>query len=188
MAILCILLARLLFSNNLFARASYQTVKLLGTGEINFENKKLSDSPFGFTVLEEKGGDMMIRKDLVIAILATFCLTSVLFLIPASSSGIWPYDPWWDINDDGKIDIQDLARVSGAFGTYGTNRNTIKTANTFFTLLYPYRYFPQNLSANPLFFSDFYFKLWKFCSRTRLCSSLFFTVRREVLTAPKEAY
>ena len=34
-------------------------------------------------------------------------------------TGLWPYNPWWDVNDDGKIDIQDLARVSGAFGTYG---------------------------------------------------------------------
>ena len=69
---------------------------------------------------------MKIKKDLIIVVLATFCLTSVLFLIPASSSGILPYDPWWDVNDDGKIDIQDLARVSGAFGTYGEPIN--KTA------------------------------------------------------------
>jgi len=69
---------------------------------------------------------MKIKKDLIIVVLATFCLTSVLFLIPASSSGILPYHPWWDVNDDGKIDIQDLARVSGAFGTYGEPIN--KTA------------------------------------------------------------
>ena len=73
--------------------------------------------------MNERGGDTMIRKDLVIAILATFCLTSVLFSIPASSSGIWPYNPWWDITDDGKIDVQDIARVVGAFGTYGTPIN-----------------------------------------------------------------
>jgi hypothetical protein len=60
------------------------------------------------------------NKDLVIVVVVAFCLTATLFaILPVSSSGGPPYDPWWDITDDGKIDIADLARVSGAFGTYG---------------------------------------------------------------------
>ena len=67
---------------------------------------------------------MTNKKDLIIMVLAAFCLTAVLFtILPVSSQGIHPYDPWWDLDDDGRIDISDLARVSGAFGTYGTPIN-----------------------------------------------------------------
>jgi len=69
------------------------------------------------------------KKNLIIVVLATFCLTSVLFLIPASSSGIWPYDPWWDLNDDGKIDITDVAMTSGSFGTYGNSTKNVNVTN-----------------------------------------------------------
>jgi hypothetical protein len=71
----------------------------------------------------------MIRKDLIIAILATFCLTALLFTIPLSSSGIWPYNSWWDVNNDGTVDTEDLARVSGAFGTYGDSTKNVNIAN-----------------------------------------------------------
>jgi hypothetical protein len=68
-----------------------------------------------------KGGDMMIRKDLIIAVLATFCLAVTLFtVIPIRSS---PYDPWLDLNDDGHIDGKELGDVAAAFGTYGTPIN-----------------------------------------------------------------
>jgi hypothetical protein len=68
-----------------------------------------------------KGGkNVRNRKDMIIAVLVIFCLAAIVFtIVPVSSSGAWPYNPWWDITDDGKIDIDDLARVSGAFGTYG---------------------------------------------------------------------
>jgi len=61
------------------------------------------------------------KKNLIIVVLATFCLATSMFAIRSYAG--WPYDPWWDVNDDGKIDVQDLARVSGAFGTYGTEIN-----------------------------------------------------------------
>ncbi len=64
---------------------------------------------------------MTNKKDIITAIVATFCLTIMLVSIMPAYSGAWPYNPWWDLNDDGKIDIQDLARVSGAFGTVGEN-------------------------------------------------------------------
>ena len=73
----------------------------------------------------------MPKKDLVIAILATFCLTSTLFMITPtrSQSGITAsneYDPWIDTNDDGIIDIFDLAKLALAFGAEGEPLN--KTA------------------------------------------------------------
>lgn len=71
---------------------------------------------------------MVIKKDLVIAVLSTFCLTVTLFaVIPTRSSpGIGDYDPWYDINDDGKIDGRDLTVLARAFGSSGTPIN--KTA------------------------------------------------------------
>jgi hypothetical protein len=77
-----------------------------------------------------KGGDIMTnKKDLMIAVLATFCLTSALFMIAPtrsqSTTGI-EYDPWADINDDGKIDMRDIRFVAKLFGTYGDPIN--KTA------------------------------------------------------------
>jgi hypothetical protein len=60
----------------------------------------------------------MIKKELIIAILATFCLTATLFLIiPISGQAV--YDPQLDVNHDGKIDIKDIAAVAKAFGTTG---------------------------------------------------------------------
>jgi hypothetical protein len=71
---------------------------------------------------------MVTRKGLIIAILATFCLTSTLFMIrpTRSNPGIGEYDPWVDLNDDGAIDIFDAITLARVFGTSGTPIN--KTA------------------------------------------------------------
>jgi hypothetical protein len=72
--------------------------------------------------LEEKGGDILVmKKDLFIAVLATFCLAATLFIsMPTRSSpGIGEYDAWVDINDDGKINILDISIMARAFGTSG---------------------------------------------------------------------
>jgi len=62
----------------------------------------------------------MVRKDLVVAVLATFCLTVIMFtVIPVGS--YMSYDPWLDYNDDGKIDVRDVAPVCAAYGSNGTN-------------------------------------------------------------------
>jgi hypothetical protein len=64
----------------------------------------------------------MIRKDVIFAVLATFCLTTILFtVIPVGSYGI--YDPWIDFNDDGKIDVKDVALVASNYGSKGTPIN-----------------------------------------------------------------
>jgi len=64
----------------------------------------------------------MVKKNTVVAILATFCLTSTLFMIVPiqSQSGVGEYDPWTDLNGDGTINIVDIVKVAIAFGSSGT--------------------------------------------------------------------
>jgi hypothetical protein len=72
----------------------------------------------------------MIRKDLIIAVLATFCLTATIFLIiPIRSQTVGQYDPWLDINGDGKIDGKDIAMVARAFGTGGDPTRNVTVTN-----------------------------------------------------------
>lgn len=69
----------------------------------------------------------MIRKrDLMVAVLCTFVLTSVLLMVTTTRSQTEEYDPWIDINDDGAIDIYDLIAVGSNFGATGLPLN--KTA------------------------------------------------------------
>ncbi len=74
---------------------------------------------------------MVTKKDMAVAILATFCLTSTLFMVIPIKSEVGTtsaneYDPWIDTNDDGIIDIFDIAKLALAFGAEGTPIN--KTA------------------------------------------------------------
>jgi hypothetical protein len=68
---------------------------------------------------------MVTKKDLVIVVLATFCLTTLLFTtIPSRSADLKrEYDPWVDLNGDGRIDILDIAKVASLYGTNGTPMN-----------------------------------------------------------------
>jgi len=68
---------------------------------------------------------MILKKDLIIAVLATFCLTSILFTaIPIRSApGPGEYDPWIDTNDDGIINYEDLFNLASRYGTFGTSIN-----------------------------------------------------------------
>jgi len=65
-----------------------------------------------------------MRKDVIIAVLATFCLTATLFMI-SSSVG---YDPWADTNDDGKIDMKDIGYEASLFGTRGDSTKNVTIA------------------------------------------------------------
>lgn len=72
---------------------------------------------------------MTPKKDLIIVALATFCLTSTVFImmVPTrSQSNNGTYDPWYDLNDDGVIDSTDLGILGLVWGTAGTPIN--KTA------------------------------------------------------------
>jgi len=51
-------------------------------------------------------------------------LILAITLVPVSTQqAVDEYDPWYDINDDGKIDIKDVAGVAIKFGTEGTPIN-----------------------------------------------------------------
>ena len=63
---------------------------------------------------------MRLRKDVLVAVLATFCISSALFAVkPSGSQATLPYNPWSDINDDGKIDIFDVVSVTALYGQTG---------------------------------------------------------------------
>jgi S1-C subfamily serine protease len=68
---------------------------------------------------------MVMKKDVLIAFLITFCFTAALFMIAPSTSqsSRHEYDPWLDLNDDGKIDILDISKIAMAFGKTGTPIN-----------------------------------------------------------------
>jgi len=70
---------------------------------------------------------MILKKNLSIAIMAVICITvALLIVIPSNSASDRHYNPLVDVNDDGIINIVDLAKVATAFGTSGTPIN--KTA------------------------------------------------------------
>jgi len=68
---------------------------------------------------------MILKKDLIVAVLATFCLTAILFTaIPIRSTpSPSEYDPWIDTNDDGIINYEDLFNLASRYGTFGTPIN-----------------------------------------------------------------
>jgi len=65
-----------------------------------------------------------MNKKLIIAILTTFCLTTLL-MIPFTRSTA-PYDPWADVSGptpgvpDGVINMRDIAYEVSLFNTQGT--------------------------------------------------------------------
>jgi len=63
---------------------------------------------------------MASRRDLIIAVLMTFCITATLFtIIPTKSGNNSSYDPWKDLNDDGVIDSTDLGMLGTSWATTG---------------------------------------------------------------------
>jgi hypothetical protein len=66
---------------------------------------------------------MKIRKDMIFAVLTTFCMCALMFaVIPIS--GLPPYDPWADYNADDFIDIKDVSSVARLYGTTNTDNLT----------------------------------------------------------------
>lgn len=64
---------------------------------------------------------MVTKKDLVIAVLSTFCLTAALFMITVTrgTPDEAEYDPRMDYNGDGVINMRDIGYVCGLFQTEG---------------------------------------------------------------------
>ena len=68
-----------------------------------------------------------MRKDLIITAVLTFCLTSTIFMVATSRSA--EYDPWVDINDDGKIDIFDVVGMTSRYAATGDPTKNVTVAN-----------------------------------------------------------
>jgi len=63
---------------------------------------------------------MITRKHLLLAIGATCLLTMfAITIVPIRSQTAGQYDPWLDVNDDGKIDGKDIALVALHYGQAG---------------------------------------------------------------------
>lgn len=69
----------------------------------------------------------MIRKDIIVTALLTFCLTAASFMVATSKSQ--EYNPWADINGDGKIDILDVVGTTGIYGTTGNPTKNVNVTN-----------------------------------------------------------
>ncbi len=71
-----------------------------------------------------------MRKDVIIAVLATFCLTVMLFMVLPTRSGTsaGDYDSWADINDDGQINMYDIGYTAQRFGTSGDPTKQVEIA------------------------------------------------------------
>ena len=76
----------------------------------------------------------MNKKDLIIAILATFCLTATLFVILPSRSAE-PYNPWGDVSGptigepDGTINMRDINYEILRFNTFGDTAKNVTVTN-----------------------------------------------------------
>lgn len=62
---------------------------------------------------------MANRKDLIIAVLVTFCLTATLFLVNTTKSQTTgQYDPWLDVDHDGIINMKERALAKHLFSFF----------------------------------------------------------------------
>jgi hypothetical protein len=66
-----------------------------------------------------------MKRNVIIAVLATFCLTATLFMV-SSSLG---YDPWADINEDGQIEMKDIAYSARLYGSSGDPTKNVTVTN-----------------------------------------------------------
>lgn len=89
---------------------------------------------------------MTKKKDLIIAVLITFCLTATLFMIRStrSETPTNKYDPMSDVNQDGSINILDAIIISNKFGSSGIPINWTQLLANYTELLANY----SELEAN----------------------------------------
>lgn len=75
-----------------------------------------------------------MKKDIIITALLTFCLTATLFM--AATTRSQEYDPWADLNGDGKIDILDVVGTTGIYGASGDPTKNVTIAGRASKLAY----------------------------------------------------
>jgi hypothetical protein len=74
---------------------------------------------------------MVTKKDLIIVVLATFCLTATIFTVIPTRSQNDRYDPWLDVNDDGTINILDFAAEAVAYQSSGDPTKNVNVTNLY---------------------------------------------------------
>jgi hypothetical protein len=107
----------------------------------------------------EKGEvkSMKIRKDMIFAILTTFCMCALMFTVIPIRSGL-PYDPWADIDDNGKIDMKDIGNVAARFMASGDSTKNVNVTNwplpypPFKTILYTENFTWWNYTGDICFY------------------------------------
>jgi len=72
---------------------------------------------------------MKIGRNMIIAIMITFCFTATLFMVIPIRSANSPYDPWIDYNDDGKINLQELVLLANSYGATGDPTKNVNVTN-----------------------------------------------------------
>jgi hypothetical protein len=73
---------------------------------------------------------MKINKNMIIALTITFCfIASMLMVIPIRSQSSGQYDPWLDINDDGRINMDEIVAATTAFGSTGDPTKNVNVTN-----------------------------------------------------------
>jgi hypothetical protein len=98
-----------------------------------FRKRNRQDGRYFWCTPKGKGGDSMTnKKDLIIAVLATFCLTATLFMVTStrSQTPIGTYDPTVDINHDGSVNILDAILLANHFSTSGDPTISVYVTNT----------------------------------------------------------
>ena len=68
-----------------------------------------------------------MKKDIIITAILTFCLTATIFMVATSNSA--EYDPWVDINGDGKIDIFDVVGMTSRYAATGDPAKNVTVKN-----------------------------------------------------------
>lgn len=71
----------------------------------------------------------MNKKHLTMSTLIALALLVVAFTPISSQQGVHDYDPWADINGDGKMDGKDIAFTAAGFGTLGDPTRNVNVIN-----------------------------------------------------------
>jgi uncharacterized coiled-coil protein SlyX len=67
---------------------------------------------------------MKISKNMIITMTIAFCFIASMFMvIPIRSQAPGQYDPWLDINDDGRMSMDEIVAATTAFGATGNPIN-----------------------------------------------------------------